>query len=124
LPENSVGTYEGLAPGRFKFMKRRYPHVPLEVLQAVSERQASLVLGLALRNRDILKETILKEGIACDFSPKGWLHLAADEREEQGICDEVSLAAQHGQKIAIWSRSKIADEFGIDAEFLGPFYSG
>ena len=45
LPENSVGTYEGLAPGRFKFMKRRYPNVPLEVLQAVSERQASLVLG-------------------------------------------------------------------------------
>ena len=82
-------------------MKRRYPHVPFEVLQAVSERQASLVLGLALRNRDILKETILKEGIACDFSPKGWLHLAADEREDQGICDEVSLAAQHGQKIAI-----------------------
>jgi glycine/D-amino acid oxidase-like deaminating enzyme len=124
LPENSVGTYEGLAPGRLKFMKRRYPHVPLEVLQAVSERQASLVLGLALRNRDILKETILKEGIACDFSPKGWLHLAADEREEQGICDEVSLAAQHGQKIAIWSRSKIADEFGIDAEFLGRFIPG
>ena len=124
LPENSVGTYEGLAPGRFKFMKRRYPNVPLEVLQAVSERQASLVLGLALRNRDLLKETILNEGIACDFSPKGWLHLAADEREEQGICDEVSLAAQHGQKIAIWSRSKIAEEFGIDTEFLGRFIPG
>ena len=124
LPENSVGTYEGLAPGRFKFMKKRYPHVPSEVLQAVSERQASLVLGLALRNRDLLKETILNEGIACDFSPKGWLHLAADEREEQGLCDEVSLAAQHGQKIAIWSRSKIAEEFGIDARFLGRFIPG
>ena len=124
LPENSVGTYEGLAPGRFKFMKKRYPHVPSEVLQAVSERQASLVLGLALRNRDLLKETILNEGIACDFSPKGWLHLAADEREEQGLCDEVSLAAQHGQKIAIWSRSKIAEEFGIDTQFLGRFIPG
>ena len=124
LPENSVGTYEGLAPGRFKFMKRRYPHVPVEVLQAVSERQASLVLGLALRNRDLLKETILNEGISCDFSPKGWLHIAADEREEQGICDEVSLAAQHGQRIAIWSRSKIADEFGIQASFLGRFIPG
>ncbi len=91
LPENSVGTYEGLAPGRFKFMKVRYPHVPVEVLQAVSERQASLVLGLALRNRDLLKETIFKEAISCDFSPKGWLHIAASEIEEQGICDEVSL---------------------------------
>ena len=57
LPENSVGIYEGLAPGRLAFMKRRYPRVPEEVLRAVSERQASLVLGLALRNRDILKET-------------------------------------------------------------------
>jgi hypothetical protein len=113
LPENSVGIYEGLAPGRLAFMKRRYPRVPEEVLRAVSERQASLVLGLALRNRDILKETILSERIACDFSPRGWLHLATDEREEQGICDEVSLAAKHGQRIEIWSRGKIRQEFGI-----------
>src|SRR4029077_3183480 len=68
LPENAVGTYEGLAPGRLSFMRRRYPRVPREVLQAVSQRQASLVLRLALRNRDIIKETILNEGISCDFS--------------------------------------------------------
>ena len=124
LPENSVGIYEGLAPGRFTFMRQRYPHVPTEVLQAVSERQASLVLGLALRNRDILKKTILDEGIFCDFSPRGWLHIATNESEEQGICDEVSLAAQHGQRIAIWSRAKIAQEFGIEAAFLGRFIPG
>jgi FAD dependent oxidoreductase len=121
LPENSVGIYEGLAPGRFTYMKRRYPHVPEVVLHAVSERQASLVLGLALRNRDLLKETILNERISCDFSPKGWLHLAANENEEQGVCDEVTLAAQHGQRIEIWSRAKIRDEFGIDSSFLGRF---
>jgi len=124
LPENSVGIYEGLAPGRFAFMRRRYPQVPVEVLRAVSERQASLVLGLALRNRDILKDTILREGIACDFSPRGWLHIAASEKEEQGLCDEVSLAAQHGQRIAIWSRAKIREEFGIEAAFLGRFIPG
>lgn len=124
LPENSVGIYEGLAPGRFTFMHRRYPKVPVEVLQALSERQASLVLGLALRNRDLLKDTILREGISCDFSPKGWLHIAADAREEQGICDEVSLAAQHGQRISIWPRGKIAEEFGIEADFLGRFIPG
>src|SRR5262249_33858788 len=119
-----VGIYEGLAPGRFTFMHRRYPKVPVEVLQALSERQASLVLGLALRNRDLLKDTILREGISCDFSPKGWLHIAADAREEQGICDEVSLAAQHGQRISIWPRGKIAEEFGIEADFLGRFIPG
>jgi glycine/D-amino acid oxidase-like deaminating enzyme/CRP-like cAMP-binding protein len=124
LPENSVGTYEGLAPGRYTFMKRRYPRVPEEVLRAVSERQASLVLGLALRNREILKETILSEGIACDFSPRGWLHIATNEKEEQGICDEVSLAAQHGQRIEIWSRAKVREEFGIETEFLGRFIPG
>jgi glycine/D-amino acid oxidase-like deaminating enzyme/CRP-like cAMP-binding protein/post-segregation antitoxin (ccd killing protein) len=124
LPENSVGIYEGLAPGRFTFMRRRYPKVPVEVLQALSERQASVVLGLALRNRDVLKDTIFREGISCDFSPKGWLHLAANAREEQGLCDEVSLAAQHGQRIAIWSRGKIAEEFGIEANFLGRFIPG
>ncbi|HKF07444.1 MAG TPA: FAD-dependent oxidoreductase [Xanthobacteraceae bacterium] len=69
LPENSVGIYEGLAPGRFTFMHRRYPKVPVEVLQALSERQASLVLGLALRNRDLLKDTILREGISGRFIP-------------------------------------------------------
>src|SRR4029079_6525561 len=124
LPENSVGIYEGLAPGRFTFMRQRYPSVPIEVLQAVSERQASLVLGLALRNRNILKDTIFKEGILCDFSPKGWLHIATNENEEQGLCDEVTLAAQHVQRIGIWSRAKIADEFGIDAAFLGRFIPG
>lgn len=124
LPENSVGTYEGLAPGRLAFMKRRYPRVPHEVLRAISERQASLVLGLALRNRDLLKETVLNERISCDFSPKGWLHLATNEKEEQGICDEVSLAAQHGQRIEIWSRAKIRSEFGIDSHYLGRFIPG
>ena len=124
LPENSVGTYEGLAPGRLAFMKRRYPHVPEEVLQAVSERQASLVLGLALRNRDLLKETILNENIVCDFSPRGWLHIATSEKEEQGLCDEVSLAAQHGQRIEIWSRNKIRQEFGIETDYLGRFIPG
>jgi len=124
LPENSVGIYEGLAPGRLAFMRRRYPRVPIEVLQAVSERQASLVLGLALRNRDILKETILNDGISCDFSPRGWLHIASNEKEEQAVCDEVSLAAQHGQRIEIWSRSKIREQFGVNAGFLGRFIPG
>lgn len=124
LPENAVGIYEGLAPGRLSFMRRRYPRVPAEVLQAVSERQASLVLGLALRNRSILKETILNEDISCDFSPRGWLHIAANDKEEQGICDEVSLAARHGQHIEVWSRAKIREQFGIHAAFLGRFIPG
>jgi glycine/D-amino acid oxidase-like deaminating enzyme len=124
LPENSIGNYEGLAPGRLAYMRKRYPSVPFEIIRAVSERQASLVLGLALRNRELLKETILSERIACDFSPRGWLHIAASEIEEQAICDEVSLAAQHGQRIEIWSRKKIRTEFGIEAPFLGRFIPG
>jgi glycine/D-amino acid oxidase-like deaminating enzyme len=60
----------------------------------------------------------------CDFSPRGWLHLATNEKEEQGICDEVSLAAQHGQRIEIWSRAKVRSEFGIDAPYLGRFIPG
>jgi glycine/D-amino acid oxidase-like deaminating enzyme len=124
IPENSVGIYEGLARERLLFMRRRYPQVPIEVLEAVSERQASLVLGLALRNRNALKEIVLREGIACDFSPRGWLHIAASERDEQGICEEVSLAAQHQQRIEIWSRGKIRQEFGFDSTYLGRFIPG
>jgi glycine/D-amino acid oxidase-like deaminating enzyme len=124
LPENAVGVYEGLAPNRLAFMRRRYPLVPVEVLHAVSEQQASLVLGLALRNRDLLKETILDENIECDFSPRGWLHIAENEAGEQAICDEVSFAARYGQRIEIWSRAKIAAQFGMRADFLGRFVSG
>lgn len=124
LPENAVGVYEGLAPGRLTFMRRRYPLVPTEVLQAVSEHQASLVLGLALRNRDLLKDTILSEGIACDFSPKGWLYIAENEAGEQRICDEASFTAQYGQRLEIWTRSKIAEEFGMNVAFLGRFIRG
>jgi hypothetical protein len=124
LPENSVGTYEGLAPGRFKFMEKRYPHVPSEVLQAVSERQASLVLGLALRNRDLLKETILNEGIACDFSPKGWLHLAADEREgtrslRRGLA-RCPAWSENSDLVALKDCRRIRDRCAVP----GPFHPG
>lgn len=124
IPENSVGIYEGLAAERLAFLRRQHPRMALEVLQAVSERQASLVLGLALRNRDLLKGIILREGIDCDFSPKGWLYLAGSDKEEQGICEELSLAAEHGQKLEIWSRWKIRREFGFKTEFLGRFIPG
>ena len=124
FPENSVGIYRGLAPGRLAYMKRCYPRVRNEILEAVSERQASLVLGLALKNRNLLKQTIFDENLACDFSPRGWLHIAADENEEQSLCDEVLLAAEQGQTIEIWSRKKIREEFGINARFLGRFIPG
>ena len=124
IPENVVGVYEGLAGVRLAFLRRQFPNMPSEVLHAVSERQASLVLGLALQNRNLMKGIILQEGINCDFSPRGWLYLSANEEEEQGICEEVSLAAQHGQRIEIWSRRKVREEFGVETDFLGRFIPG
>lgn len=124
IPENSVGVYEGLARERLAFLRRRYAGLPSEVLQAESERQASLVMGLSLRNRDLLKQIVLRERIECDFAPRGWLHLASTEEEEQGICEEVMLAAQHGQRIELWSRRKIRQELGFENEFLGRFIPG
>ena len=121
LPENSVGAYEGLARERLQFLRRVYPGLPAEILRAESARQASLVLGIALRNRDLMRGIVLREGIDCDFTPKGWLHLANSDEEEQGICEEVVLAAQHGQRIEIWSRAMIRRELGIDNEFVGRF---
>ena len=124
FPENSVGMYEGLARERVAFLHRRYPGLPAAIVQAESERQASVVLGLSLRNRDLLKSIILREQIDCDFAPKGWLHLACGEEQEQGMCDEVMLAAQHGQRIEIWSRRKIREEFGIETSYIGRFSPG
>ena len=124
FPENSVGMYEGLALERVAFLRRRYPGLPAAIVQAESERQASVVLGLSLRNRDLLKSIILREQIDCDFAPKGWLHLACNEEQDQGMCAEVMLAAQHGQRIEIWSRRKIREEFGIDTAYLGRFSPG
>lgn len=124
FPENSVGMYEGLASERGAFLRRRYPGLPAAIVQAESERQASLVLGLSLRNRDLLKSIILRERIDCDFAPRGWLHLACSEEQEQGMCEEVTLAAQHGQRIEIWSRRKIREEFGIETAYLARFSPG
>ena len=124
LPQNSVSLYEGLARTRLQFLLHVYPFVPIEVLCAESERQASLVLGMALRNRNRLKKIIDEESIDCDFSPRGWLYLAHTETEEQGMCDEVLLAAQHGQRIELWSRRKIFEEFNIRSDFLGRFIPG
>ena len=53
--------------------------------------------------------------------PRGWLHIAENEAGEQAICDEVSFAAHYGQRIEIWSRAKIAAQFGMRANFLGRF---
>ena len=124
IPENSVGAYEGLARERLAFLKRVYRQLPIEVLRAESERQASLVLGIALRNRDLLRGIISRERIDCDFSPRGWLHLASNDTEEEGICEEVALAAQHGQRIELWSRGRIRRELRIDADYLGRFIPG
>jgi glycine/D-amino acid oxidase-like deaminating enzyme len=124
IPENSVGLYTGLARERLRYLLRVYPSVPIEVLRAESERQASVVLGMALRNRDRLQQIIRDESIDCDFSPRGWLYLAHTESEEQGICEEVMLGAQHGQRIELWPRRKIFQEFDIRTDFVGRFVPG
>ncbi len=124
IPENSVGVYEGLARERMAFLQRCHPSLPHEVLQAESERQASVVLGVSLRNRELLKGIVLRERIDCDLMTRGWLHLASTEEEEQGLCEEVTLAAQHGQRIELWSRRRIRAEFGVNGDFLGRFIPG
>lgn len=124
IPENSVGVYEGLARERLAFLRQCHPTLPHEVLHAESERQSSLVLGVALRNRELLKRIVLHERIDCDLMARGWLHLACTEEEEQGLCDEVMLAAQHGERIELWSRRRIREEFGVDTDFLGRFIPG
>jgi glycine/D-amino acid oxidase-like deaminating enzyme/CRP-like cAMP-binding protein len=124
IPENSVGAYEGLARERLAFLRRCYPTLPHEVLHAESERQSSLVLGVALRNRELLKNIVLRERIDCDLHARGWLHLACTEEEEQGLCEEVVLAAQHGERIELWSRRRIREEFGVETDYLGRFIPG
>jgi glycine/D-amino acid oxidase-like deaminating enzyme len=124
LPENSVGLYGGLARERLQFLRHVHHSVPIEVLRAESERQASLVLGMALRNRDRLQQVIDDESIDCDFCPRGWIYLAHTDSEEQGMCEEVMLAAQHGERIELWSRRKISEEFDIRTDFVGRFIPG
>lgn len=124
LPENSVGTYDGLARERLKFLTRCYPTITQEVLRVEAERQASLVFSFAIHNRDLLKQIIEKEQLACDFSPAGWLYLAHTEREEQAICEEVELATRQDQRAEIWSRMKIRQEFGFERGFIGRFVPG
>lgn len=121
LPENSVGIYSGLVSERFRFLKRCYPYVDPSILQIESEYHASLVFQFALKNRNRFKEIVRKERIHCDLSAKGWLYIAHTEEEEQAICDEVTLAAQHGERIYIWSRKKIREQFGINSRFIGRF---
>ena len=124
IPENSVGLYTGLARERLRFLLRVYPSLPVEVLRAESERQASVVLGMALRNRDRLQQIIHDESIDCDFCPRGWIYLAHSESEEQGLCEEVMLGAQHGQRIELWPRRKIFEEFNLRTDFVGRFVPG
>ncbi len=124
LPENSVGIYEGIARERLRFLQRLYPALPPEVLQAEAERQASIVLGFALRNRNRLREIIRCESIECDFEPRGWIYLAHTDPEEQGLCEEVVLAAQQGERIELWSRAKIREELGFKTGYLGRFVPG
>jgi glycine/D-amino acid oxidase-like deaminating enzyme len=124
LPENSVGTYDGLACERLNFLRRCYPAISTEVLRVEAQRQAWLVFSFALRNRDRLKQIVEQENLACDFSPRGWLYLAHTDREEQAICDELALANGQDQQIEVWSRMKIRQEFGFERGFIGRFVPG
>ena len=98
LPENSVGIYEGLARSASRSCAGRYPALPIQILRAESERQASIVIGVALRNRSCMKQIIEAEKIDCDFSPRGWLYLAHTENGEQAICEEVGWLPSSGRK--------------------------
>ena len=121
IPENSVGVYQGIANERMAFLQRCYGGMPSHVLQAEGARQAALVLGLALRNRNALRDIIQRENIDCDFSPRGWLHLAHSEVAEQVICEEATFAAQHRHLFEIWPRRKILEEVGMKSDFLARF---
>ena len=83
-----------------------------------------MVLGLALRNRQRFREVVLREGIACHLTARGWLFLAHTEQQEEGLCQEATLAARHGEALELWPPGKIRTEFGIQTSYIGQFIPG
>jgi hypothetical protein len=121
LPENFHRSVRGLARERLRFLLHVYPSVPIEVLHAESERQASLVLGMALRNRDRLQQSSMtNRSIAIFLHADGFTSPTPTAKNRE--CARRSCSPPSTASASNSGRGrKILEEFDIRTDFVGRF---
>ena len=119
MPENFMGTYEGLPEERLKFLSLLHPGEDPLYLKAEADRQAKAIFKFCQRNSNRFTDLVTKNQLDCDFTPKGWLRIAVTEIEEKGIVREVDFAKKQGIHFDIWSAEKIQSTLKIPAKYSG-----
>jgi glycine/D-amino acid oxidase-like deaminating enzyme len=120
IPENffgEYGTYDGLEKERFKFLKASYPDLPDEVLERHAKRIAESIVGFALTNMKRMKQTIVREKIECDYSPKGWVRTAHNEREVAATAADIELARRVGAHVEAVDQKTMEEMHKFPAPF-------
>ena len=120
MPENFLGTYEGIVKERYKYLQAVYPRLTEETLRAQAQRHAALVLGFGTRNCARFDQIVTEEQIDCDYSPHGWLRIAESKEEEEAFCAEIDLVGDPAALVP-WSKEKILAELGLRCYFGGRY---
>jgi glycine/D-amino acid oxidase-like deaminating enzyme len=120
IPENFLGPYEGLVRERYKYLEVVYPRCDKQTLAEKADRQARLILGFGIRNRDRFAWIVTQEQIDCDYSPHGWLRIAETAEEEEALRGEVALV-RNEKRLVYWSKEKIFKELGRYSYFGGRY---
>lgn len=121
MPENFLGSYEGLPREREKWLARTRRSLRGEALIREGARQARVILEFCRRNTERLLAIASRERIACDLSPSGWLRIADTRDEERALALEVALAAELGIQLDLWSPGDIRKHTKVPARFAGRF---
>jgi glycine/D-amino acid oxidase-like deaminating enzyme len=119
MPENFIGTYEGLPAERLKFLKALHPKEDPRILEFEADRQTRAIFKFCQRNSHRFTQLVTRNQLACDFTPKGWLRIAVTAIEERGLFEEVAFAKTLGIHFDIWSAEKIRSTIKIPAKFAG-----
>lgn len=91
LSESYIGSYDGIVAERKEILQKHFPHLSKTRLQAHAEQDSRCILDFTMHNVERMTDMIHRESIECDFSPAGWLQLAASEHEVQAMMADEKL---------------------------------
>ena len=125
LPENYVGSYEGMVEERIKVLRIKRPELSPKARAELAEKEAKILVNFSAQNFQRFRDLVSREGIDCDFSEQGWLRIASSAKEEEALIKDThwlnALNDSRLPKNELWTAKTIQEKLGIPAKFSGRY---
>ena len=121
LSESYFVNYDGLVQERVKWILSQNPEMNRKEVLKLAQIQVTVLLQFNYHNFRRFFEIINREKIECDFSSEGWLRIASNQSEEDGIQRDIDLIRALDIPAEILSPQEIQKRLKIPAQFAGRF---